>query len=168
MLFDSDVGFVYRWSRDDGWSKVPGTDAPFPNGIELSPDGQSIYVNIYLGDEVRHIDLNSGELLGRVDVAQPDNITWSSDGRVLLVASHVGSLSDSTACMELEEGNCGMPFEIVALDPKTLERRTLLANAGPPMGAATVAVQVGPDLWLGTFAGDRMTRVVGGASSLEP
>ena len=108
MLLGSDVGFVYRWSHDGGWSKVPGTDAPFPNGIALSPDGQSIYVNIYLGDEVRHIDLQSGELLGRVDVAQPDNITWSADRRVLLVASHTGGFSDSMTCFDISEGSCGM------------------------------------------------------------
>lgn len=168
MVLGQDTGFVYRWSSTDGWSKVPGTDAPFPNGLELAPDGQSVYLNVYLGDEVRHIDLASGRLLGRVGVAQPDNVTWSSDESVLLVASHTAGMRDSMTCLELSEGSCPMAFEIVALDPKTLARKIVVAHAGPPMGGATVAVQVGQDLWLGTFAGDRVARVVGGASALAP
>jgi len=162
-LLGSDTGWVYEWSRDGGWKRLPGSDAPFPNGIELSPDARTIYLDVYLGDEVRRIDRGTGEITGRVAVSAPDNVTWSSDGRVLLVASHHAGLRDSMNCMSLTEGSCGYPFEIVAIDPETLARETLVSNAGPPMGAATVALQVGPDLWLGTFAGDRVARVAGAA-----
>ena len=139
-----------------------------PNGIEIAHDGASVYVNVYLGNEVRRIDRKTGELLGRVEVSQPDNITWSADGDVLLVASHTGGMRDSMSCFDLETGSCGLAFEIVAIDPDTLARKTLLAHEGAPMGAATVAVQVGTDLWLGTFAGDRVARVVGSATSMKP
>ena len=167
-LLGSDTGHVLEWSPEAGWSKVAGTDAPFPNGIEIAHDGASIYVNVYLASEVRRIDRKTGELLAYVEVAQPDNITWSSDGQVLLVASHTGGMRENMTCMDIDEGSCGMPFEIVAIDPNSLARKTLVAHAGPPMGGATVAVQVGTDLWLGTFAGDRVARVVGAATSMQP
>jgi sugar lactone lactonase YvrE len=158
------TGWVLEWSPPDQWKKIEGSDAPMPNGIELSPDGRTIYMNAYLGGEVWKIDRKSGEVLAVADVPGPDNVTWTQDGTALLVASHVGSVRDSTACFEVSDGTCGMPFQIVALDPETFEKTVLVDQSGPPMGAATVALQVGDDLWLGTFAGDRVARVVGGAS----
>lgn len=66
---------------------------------------------------------------------------------------------EALECFGITEGACGLPFAIVAVDPRTLERRTVLEHGGAPMGAATVAQQVGEDLYLGSFAGDRIVRV---------
>ena len=154
-----DTGLVYEWRPGDArWQPVPGTDAPFPNGIELSEDGRFIYLNAYLASEVRRIDRTTGEIVARAAVSNPDNSAWAPDGR-LLVASHTGGFADQTACYGLTEGACPMAFEIVALDPETLAAETLVAQAGPPMGAGTVAVDLG-DAWLvGSFASDRMIRI---------
>ena len=62
-------------------------------------------------------------------------------------------------CQELDEGACPLSFEIVALDPETLEGELVFANEGAPMGAGTVAVEVGSDLLIGSFAGDRIIKV---------
>jgi hypothetical protein len=64
-----------------------------------------------------------------------------------------------TACNELEAGTCPIAFEIVALSPDLSEREVLFANAGAPMGAGTVAIQVGDELIIGTSPGDRIARV---------
>jgi len=157
-----DTGFVYEWQPVSGFSKVAGTDAPFPNGIELSADGSEIYLNAYSAGEVRRIDRRTGETLARADVAAPDNLSWSQDGR-LLVASHRGGIRDQMACYGLTEGACPMAFEIVALDPITLEGDAIFGNAGPPMGAGTVAVDVGDELVIGSFASDRVIRVKPGS-----
>lgn len=166
LLFGSDIGWVVEWVPEAGWTKVAGTDAPFPNGLELAADGRHVYVNVYLAGEVRKIDRKTGELVATALVSQPDNVVWSTDGSTLLVASHLGGVRDAQTCMEVSEGSCGMRFEIVALEPTDMTRSTLLEHAGAPMGAATVALQVGDDLWLGTFAGDRVARVPGAASQL--
>jgi hypothetical protein len=63
------------------------------------------------------------------------------------------------ACQELEQGNCGFRFRIVAIDTEAMTSRVLLDHAGAPMGAATVALPLGDSVWLGTFAGDRIARV---------
>jgi hypothetical protein len=156
--FGVDTGVVYEWQPSEGFQPVPGTEAPFPNGIEVSRDGREIFLNVYMAGEVRRISRETGELLGAADVAQPDNVTWASDGR-LLVASHIGGFRDQMACMNLERGACPMAFQIVAVDPETMATEVLFANEGAPMGAGTVAIEVGGQLVVGSFAGDRIIRV---------
>jgi hypothetical protein len=157
-LVGLDTGYVLEWQPGVGFREMPGTAAPFPNGIEISPDAESIYLNVYLGDEVRRIARKSGELLGVAEVPRPDNSTWAPDGR-LLVASHTASVGEMLACGEIEQGSCPFEFQIVALDPETLAAEVLFRNAGPPMGAGTVAVRLGDELFIGTYAGDRVARV---------
>ena len=39
------TGAVYAWSPGDaGFTKVEGTEIPYANGIEVSPDGQEFYI----------------------------------------------------------------------------------------------------------------------------
>jgi hypothetical protein len=156
--FGRDIGRVYEWQPETGFQPVPGTDAPFPNGIELSADGREIYLNVYMGGEVRRIDRETGELLGSAEVSSPDNSSWAPDGR-LLVASHLGGIADQQLCMDVTSGACPMRFAIVALDPKTLEAEVLFEHEGVPMGAGTMAIDTGDELLIGSFAADRMLRV---------
>jgi hypothetical protein len=53
-----------------------------------------------------------------------------------------------------------MGFDIVSLDPVTLEGRGIFSNAGEPMGGGTIAVDLGNELVIGSFAGDRILRFV--------
>ena len=155
LVFGSDTGFVYRWRPVDGFSQVPGSEGPFPNGLEKSVDESALYINMYLAGEVRKLDLESGEIVATAEVSSPDNSTWSDGGR-LLVASHTDGLLELTACQGLEQGSCGFEFEIVSLDPDDLSGGMVLTNRGAPMGGATVALEMGGELYLGTFAGDRI------------
>jgi hypothetical protein len=153
-----DTGAVYEWQAPNSWRAVPGTDAPFPNGIELSADGREIFLNAYSAGEVRRIERATGELLAVADVRSPDNSSWARDGR-LLVASHRGSFLDEVKCQDLERGACPMAFAIASLDPETLEAAIVFANSGEPMGAGTIAVDLGDEWVMGSFAGDRILRV---------
>jgi len=156
-LLGLDTGHVMRWSPENVFRKVPGTEGPFPNGIEISADESTIFLNVYMAGEVRKIDLGSGELLGMAKIANPDNITWGNDG--LLVASHVDGIAELLACSDIVEGACGFAFEIVSLDPDSMQSTTLIEHRGAPMGAATVALQIGERIYLGSFAGDRISYV---------
>jgi hypothetical protein len=157
-LLGLSTGVVLEWHPDSGFAEVPGSEGAMPNGIEASPDGESLYVDMYLGNEVRKIARKSGELLATVEIASPDNVAWSPDG-TLLVASHNAPIREVMACGELEHGACPFHYAILALDPDTLEARALYENAGPPMGAGTAALKIGDELIVGTFAGDRIVRV---------
>ncbi len=153
------TGRVYEWQQGAGFTAVPGTDAPFPNGIELATDAQSLFLNVYSSGQVRRIHRRTGRELGRAHIPSPDNITWGRDGR-LLVASHSGSFFDQVACMKVEQGACGMKFSVIALDPESMETENLFTQAGPPMGAGTVALDLGlSEFLIGSYAGDRMLRV---------
>jgi hypothetical protein len=158
-LFGGDTGWVYAWSKERGFSEVPGTRAAGPNGIELSADGEKIFLNATLASEVLRIDRRTGAIEARAAVKQPDNLTWASDGR-LLVASLRGAMREMLSCNGLERGSCPMPFAIVALDPNTMETETLYEGGpGTPSGAGTVGLEVDGALLIGTFAGDRIVRV---------
>ena len=154
-LLGSDTGWVYAWSPAGGFRKIDGTDAPMPNGIEKSADERYLYVNVYGSGGVRKIDVATGETVATADIDPVDNSTWGEDGR-LLAAAHTGGMGEMLACQGLEEGSCGMPFEIVALDPDDLSQQVLIAHAGAPMGGVTVALQRDGVFYLGTFLGDRI------------
>ena len=164
-IFGGTTGWVWEWQRPSesergGFKRLEGTDGPFPNGIAVSHDGSELYVNMYAAGEVRRISRSTGELLGTAEVPSPDNIAWDEPGEKLYVAGHLGS---ALACANIEEGSCPMAFEVVSLDPETMETKHMFSNEGAPMGAVTVAVQRGTTLYLGTFHGDRL-----GAWSLLP
>lgn len=152
------TGYVLEWHPGAGFTRVPGSEGAMPNGIEASPDGESLYVDMYLADEVRKISRKTGERLATVEIASPDNVLWSPDGS-LLVASHNAPIREVLACGELQRGACPFHYAIVSLDPETLAPTTLYENAGPPMGAGTAALRVGDELIVGSFAGDRIVRV---------
>jgi hypothetical protein len=158
-LFGGDTGWAYAWSREAGFSEVPGTRAAAPNGIELSADGEKIFLNATLGSEVLRIDRRTGAVEARAAVPHPDNSTWRSDGR-LLVASLRGEMREVMACGGVERGSCPTPFAIVALDPNTMETEILYEGGpGTPSGAGTVGLDVDGALLIGTFGGDRIVRV---------
>ena len=158
-LFGSDVGFVYAWDPLSGFSEVAGSRGPFPNGIEKSADERYLFVNVYFGDEVRKLDLDQGQVVGRAAIPSPDNSSWSHTGE-LLVASHNATLTEMMACQNLETGSCGHRFQIVAIDPADMSSRVVFDNGegGYPMGGATVAVEFAGQVYLGTHAGNRIGR----------
>lgn len=159
MLFGGDTGWVYAWSRERGFSEVRGTRVAGANGVELSADGEKIFLNLTLANEVLRIDRRTGTLEARASVLQPDNSTWTSDGR-LLVASLRGPASELFSCSGIEHGSCPMPFAIVTLDPKTMKTTTVYeGRPGTPSGGAMVALETNGELLIGSYAGDRIVRV---------
>lgn len=152
------TGQVLEWHAGGPMRPVPGTEAPAPNGIAVSPDGETLYVDEYFADEVRKIERRTGKLLGKAEIASPDNVNWAPDGK-LLVASHNAPLNEIVACAGLEHGQCPFHFSIVLLDPRDMQGHALYENVGPPMGGGTTAILVEDELYIGSFAGDRILRV---------
>jgi hypothetical protein len=151
-------GHVFEWQRGRGFSVVAGTQSPLPNGIELSRDGALIYLNVSGTDEVWRIERATGRVTGRADVPGPDNSSWAADGK-LLVASRTAPREQLGVCADLAQGACPLPFQIVAVDPHSMETQVLYRGGGAPMGGGTVGLRVGRELFIGSFAGDRILRV---------
>ena len=154
------TGVVYEWSAASGFQTVRGTAGALPNGVEISPDGKTIFLNLSMGNALRRVDRATGKIEGEAQVPAPDNVTWTPDGKRLLVAS-LRSLdpAEFTVCQGLERGACPLAFAIVAVDPVALTTETVFVGDGPPMGGGTVGLQVGDELFVGSFAGDRVLRV---------
>ena len=52
---------------------------------------------------------------------------------------------------------CPRPFVVVAIDPKTMEYADLATSAAiQKFSNITMGLQVGDEIWIGTFAGDRV------------
>ncbi len=158
------TGWAYAWSAGEGFRELPGTQGRMPNGLEVSADGTTLFLNLTLEGRVRRVDLASGEVTGSAAVLSPDNSTWSPDGSELLVASLQPIDPEAfEGCQKRSAGSCPLPFHIVALDPESLETRVVYDGSGPPMGAGTVGLRVGDELFVGSFHGDRVLRVPLGA-----
>lgn len=156
-LFGADTGKVYRFTPRDGFSIEPGSTMPFPNGIEKGQEEDVLYVASFLGDEVRRLDLKRGEVTGRAHIERPDNLTWSPDGN-LLAASATDSLVETMHCRELPVGACGAAFEVVSIDPETMDQFPILGHRGAPMGGVSVALRIDDVVYLGSSTGDRIAR----------
>lgn len=148
-------GFAWEWQPDRGYTRIPGTEVAYANGIESSADGRFVFLNGYFDNAIIKVDTVTGRQVGAARVMGPDNVTWSDDGR-LLVASHHAGTFDLLKCLEIGRGACGFRFEIVEVNPETMATRVVLDQQGPPIGAVTVALPFKGRLYLGTFAGDRI------------
>jgi len=161
---DAPLGYAIEWSPGGGWQKIDGTEGVVTNGVQTSADGAVAYVNFTLSDKVIAIDRATGKQLWEATVTHPDNSSWAPDGR-LLVASIWADLEPIVECVESDAPFCPLEYSVVAIDPESGATSILAQGGGPPFGMATVAVQIGPKLYLGSAAGERVGVVEAGAGT---
>jgi hypothetical protein len=158
MAFGRDTGSVLEWTPGAGWRELPDSHGSAPNGVAASPDGSEVYFGEWAGSRLVRVRREGDPERRSVDLPHhPDNLSWTSDGQIL-VAGQEGGLGDVFGCVSLEGGTCALPFSVVAVDPVTLDVRNVLRHDGRAMGAASAALALGDEIWLGTFAGDRIAR----------
>lgn len=153
-----DTGYLFEWNAAQGFTKIPGSNGRFVNGVAITDDEKNLYATYYMGNEVRKIHRHSGELLASVKIPQPDNLTWTTDGQ-LLVASHQGYLVEKLLCLLTVQSTCTFQFGIYTLDAGSLDSNEIINHRGYPMGGVTVATQLGNSLYLGSYSGDRVMRI---------
>jgi len=160
------TGGVYQWSPgDSGFEMIQGIELPYANGIEVSADEQEIYVAVsgsfkviaYSRTNPAH-QLRATQSLAFI----PDNLHMGSDGHLITA----GLVIDDPVCGNLdgpEEFNleafasCPRPFIVRAIDPQTMEGTNLVESAAvQQFSNITMGLQVGDEIWIGTFAGDRI------------
>ncbi len=148
-------GHVWRWVPGQDIEVLAGTQAKVPNGIEVSPDGNSLWINNYTEGELRQYDLDTSTVIQAIPVPNIDNSAWLPDGRLLL-ASH-DSLLDMAGCFGVTEGSCAAGYSLVAVDTETGKTKTIFQSSpDQAFGPATVAVLYRGVLVAGSFSGDRM------------
>jgi len=145
MMAGEKNGELWEWHARSGWQKVPGSEAAGANGLEMSADGKTLYVAAWGSQSFFRLSRGAKGSPERNEVPlgfRVDNIRWARDGSILAA----GQGANGTV--------------VVRVDPKTLEVREILRRpAGSGFGAGTVAVEVGDDYWIGSFAGDRIAIV---------
>lgn len=151
------AGHVLRWTQA-GFERVVGSESVLTNGIQTSRDGKFMFIATGKdGGSVYKIDVKSGEVLNVAQVPNPDNLSWTGDGQLLV--SGLQKDANPALCMADFSKPCGAAFNVFSIDPETMQTTHLLSHHGPPMGLGTVAVQVGGSLYIGSAAGDRIVRL---------
>jgi len=160
------TGAVYRWSPgEDGFTRVEGTEMPYANGIEVSADGKEFFVaSSGMLNVTAFSNTNPASMLRRTEVFGfiPDNLHMSSDGQLITA----GLNTDDPICgavkqsedFDLEEfASCPRPFTVLAIDPSSMQVSALATGpANSQFSNVTMALAVDGELWIGTFAGDRV------------
>jgi sugar lactone lactonase YvrE len=160
------TGAVYQWSPgDSGFTMIQGTELPYANGIEVSRDESEFYVaSSGLFTVGAYSNSNPARQLRTTKTLEfvPDNLHMGSDGSLLTA----GMVADDPACgnvrgpgeFMLEEfAACPRPFIVEAIDPQSMEAKDLARGpANEHFSNITMGLPVGEEIWIGTFAGDRV------------
>lgn len=156
------TGAVYAWSPGDiSAQKVTGSELPGNNGIEVSKDGTVVYV-VSTGLSTISVFSNTNPMrllrtTARMDFS-PDNIHMTPGGLIMTGgpswidhACETAEGLDLAAFATCPRGSVDATFDPVTL--KEVERWS--ARADQAFSNATMALNVGDDVWLGTFSGTR-------------
>lgn len=134
-------GELWEWHTGKGWAKVPGSEGSGLNGVEVSKDGKWLYVAAW-GTQSFFRLARGQHTTDRETVAlgfHSDNVRWAPDGLLF-----VGGQGENTS-------------EVVKIDPKTLSATKIIDRPNTDaFGFGTVGIQVGKDIWVGSYKSDRI------------
>lgn len=152
------TGNVLEWHPGKGWSVIPDSDMSGPNGILVSPDGKSLYVAGWPTKDI--VRFERGAASPRREVIQTgiltDNLRWNADGTILAG----GQDGDMPGVFQCPAPKCLIASAAVRVDPRTLRAERIVTYAGTAgYDGATTALQVGDEIWMGSFRGERIARV---------
>jgi hypothetical protein len=148
-------GQVAIWYPGRAWVGIEGIKGG--NGIEISRDGQSLFVVDGLDvrtprSRVVRVPVKGGavQTVSKFDF-NADNLRWGEDGD-LYVAGQLQVME----C--LKTLICDVGFVVARIDPMTLATREIFRSNGikGSFGAATTALQVGTRFWIGSWRADRV------------
>ena len=139
---------------DQGEARVADDGLNYPNGVALSDDNGTLWLNEVRGRSVRSysVDRSSGALTRErlFPVATvPDNVTVASDGSLI-----VAGIPEAFRFQAHSEGHADTaPAQIFRLDPETGAYKNLFYTEDGTINGATVGRQHGDALFIGTAYG---------------
>jgi hypothetical protein len=150
------TGAVYMWKPGTtAFQKIPGTELSGNNGIETSPDGSKYYV-VSVGQKriVEFGRQNPGTPLrfAQLKGMWPDNVHWTANNQLMTAGQIPGKPSCKGTLPE-----CARGYLVDTIDPTTMAVTKLASGPRTPdFPGPSTAVQVGCDLWLGSFLANRI------------
>lgn len=149
-------GYVIEWQKDRGWTKVPGTEGALPNGVQVSHDGSVVYSNHYLGNQIIAVERASGKLVWAAAVdGAPDNLSLAANGSLLAV-THLESIATIGDCLARPDDVCAVGFVVYQVNATDGKVSEIFRGGNAYFGGATVAVELGDRIYLGTPTGSSM------------
>lgn len=154
--FAATSGGVWEWQTATGWTLIPGSEDTVPNGLEVSKDGQWLYIAGWAEEKLTR--LSRAQTPVRKEVValgfRPDNLRMSADGSVILAAGHTDK--DGRSITEPREP-VRETSNVATIDPETLDVRRIFEHpAIDGFVASTTAIRLGSEMWLGSYRGDRL------------
>jgi hypothetical protein len=155
------TGAVFMWTPGSpSFRMLPGTEMPANNGIETSPDDREFFVvSTTTKRIVAFARNNPGTPLRTAQLSEfgPDNVRWTVDNRLITA----GMIDNEPACggaPRTEAGiRCARGYIAATIDPKTMSVKEIARGPATPSFTGTaIAMQVGDELWLGSFNADRL------------
>jgi hypothetical protein len=152
------TGAVYEWHPKTGYQLVPGSEFSGDNGIEVSRDGKWIYVAAWGNKAVVRLSRGANPVehkMIRVGFLA-DNLRWAPDGS-LIVAGQAVAATKVFGCFETKKVRCTQPWRIMRWDTAAMKIEPVVRERGNRVfGDATVGLQIGDEMYVGTFRGDRV------------
>jgi len=150
------TGDVWEWHTDTGWALIPGSENTAANGIEISEDGRWLYIAGW-GEE-KLTRLSRGQTPVQKEVIdlgfRPDNLRMSADGSVIFAAGHTDK--DGNSITEPRD-TLNETSNVATIDPQTLDVERIWEHpAMEGFVASTTAMQIGNEMWLGSYRGERI------------
>ena len=148
---------MIRWTAAKGEQELAGTRWGYPNGVVATADGRYAYYAAWTAKEIHKYDLRAGKDVAITKLAfMPDNITWTPKG-ALLAAGVTGARGNCPATGTVP---CAMSFGVAQLDTGKLKVGKTFDSAGRLLiSGVSVALQVGPAVYVGAFQGDRLVKL---------
>ena len=142
-----------------GLHAVPGTIGTV--AAVISPDGESVYIGGWNSRCIKKVRRDRpGEpqtATVQVDI-MVDNLTWSPSGRILAAGTYGTNMKDFLAGHFGQNPRVGIPSRVISVDPDTLATEDLIDYGPDTFGAATTALQVGREIWVGTARDQGLAR----------
>ncbi|HWK55263.1 MAG TPA: hypothetical protein VNR18_12885 [Hyphomicrobiales bacterium] len=145
------TGHVFEWHPDGELGVLAGSELSGPNGIEISGDERYLFVAAFGTQEVVRFDRGSRPPdIERVDVGiAPDNLRWNERGTLYAAGGNVTPDCSGPVC-----GAGWSVWEVVPFSMQAARIGGVDASNGLP--GVSVATQIGRELWIGTYSGDRI------------
>jgi hypothetical protein len=160
MASGADTGYLVEWHPGTGLVRLPNSAAPLNNGIQvISTDLRFIYFNAWTGKQVRKYDRQTQHVTDFADLTfHPDNLRVRADGK--LIVTGIDELGSWKACALAQSSFCETGFTVATLNPDTMATTLLYRGVPGILAGASVGVQVANTLYVGSFMGDRVLKIV--------
>lgn len=158
ILSGRDTGYLLAWAPGQRLRKLANSEAPFNNGVQFSADGRQVYFAAWTGKQLRVYDL-AVERVVQVTALDflPDNLSLGRHGAVIVAG--ITDLAAWQDCAAKRIAFCSSGFNVAAWNPQS--REIVRVFDGPPglMAGASVGLQLGRTLYVGSYSGDRILRI---------